>query len=207
MKLLFENWRKFINEQKVFRPDRVGLYLFDFDDTLAVTSCRLNVIYKDGRVEPLATGEFEQRRAELEKAESEGEISFDEFCHLGEEDEFEYLPAMSDFKDVLNNVMKQGSFMKNEVAILTARQPQVEVPIKNKLEKDQGIPGASYRVYGVEGGGPQKARKVVELLNAGNYDFVYFADDSQDNLDAVGRVVADYGIEYQPVLVAHGGLR
>ena len=115
MKLLFENWRKFLNEQQVFRPDRVGLYLFDFDDTLAVTSCRLNVIYKDGRVEPLATGEFEQRSAELENAESEGEISFDEFCHLGEEDEFEYLPAMSDFKDVLNNVMKQGSFMKNEV--------------------------------------------------------------------------------------------
>jgi hypothetical protein len=57
MKLLLENWRKFLNEQQVFRPDRVGLYLFDFDDTLAVTSCRLNVIYKDGRVEPLATGE------------------------------------------------------------------------------------------------------------------------------------------------------
>ena len=207
MKLLFENWRRFLKEQKVFRPDRTGLYLFDFDDTLARTSCRLNVIYKDGRVEPLATGEFEQRRAELEKAESEGEISFDEFCHLGEEDEFDYLPGIEDFKDVLNNVMRQGSYMENEVAILTARQPQVEVPIKNKLEKDQGIPGASYRVYGVEGGGVLKARKVAELLDAGNYDFVYFADDSQDNLDAVGSAVVDYGIEYQPVLVAHGGLR
>ena len=97
--------------------------------------------------------------------------------------------------------------MKNEVAILTARMPQVEVPIKNKLEKDQGIPGASYRVYGVEGGGERKAAKVTELLNAGNYDLVYFADDSQDNLDAVGSVVVDYGIGYQPVLVAHGGLR
>ena len=97
--------------------------------------------------------------------------------------------------------------MKNEVAILTARQPQVEVPIKNKLEKDQGIPGASYRVYGVEGGGTRKAAKVVELLNAGNYDFVYFADDSRDNLDAVGSIVADYGIKYQPELIAHGGLR
>ena len=207
MKLLFENWRKFLNEQAAFRPDRVGLYLFDFDDTLARTSCRLNVIYKDGRVEPLATGEFEQRRTELEKAESEGEISFDEFCHLGEEDEFEYLPAIEDFRKVIDDVMKQGSYMENEVAILTARQPQVEVPIKNKLEKDQGIPGPSYRVYGVNGGGVQKARKVAELLDAGKYDFVYFADDSQDNLDAVGSVVVDYGIEYQPVLVAHGGLR
>ena len=76
-----------------------------------------------------------------------------------------------------------------------------------RKEKYQGIPGASYRVYGVEGGGARKAAKVVELLNAGNYDFVYFADDSQDNLDAVGSVVVDYGIEYQPVLVAHGSLR
>ena len=207
MKLLFENWRKFLNEQQVFKQDRVGLYLFDFDDTLAVTSCRIHVVYKDGRTEPLPTGEFEQRRAELEAAESEGEISFDEFCHLGEEDEFEYLPAVENFRKVIDDVMKQGSYMENEVAILTARQPQVEVPIKNKLEKDQGIPGPSYRVYGVNGGGVQKARKVAELLDAGNYDFVYFADDSQDNLDAVGRVVADYGIEYQPVLVTHGGLR
>ena len=47
----------------------------------------------------------------------------------------------------------------------------------------------------------------MEVLNAGNYDFVYFADDSQDNLDAVGSVVVDYGIEYQPVLIAHGALR
>ena len=52
----------------------------------------------------------------------------------------------------------------------------------------------------VEGGGARKAAKVADLLGAGNYDFVYFADDSQDNLDAVGSVVVDYGIEYQIVV-------
>ena len=179
MKLLFENWRKFLNEQRIFKPKRAGLYLFDFDDTLAVTSCT--------------------------PSEEGGEITYDEFCHLGEEEKFDYLPEINSFKSVIDGVMKQGSYMENEVAILTARQPQIEVPIKNKFETEQGIPAASYKVYGVEGGAGPKARKVAELLDTGKYDFVYFVDDLQTNLDAVGLVVDSYGIEYQPVLVAHEG--
>lgn len=197
MKLLLENWRKFLKEEVALKPDRNGLYLFDFDDTLAVTSCRIEVTYKDGSTERLPTEEFEKQRKELEKAKENEEISYEEFCHLGEEEEFDYLPEMENFKRLINDVIKQGTYMENEVAILTARQPEIETPLKNKLEKEQGIPSASYKIFGVSGGGAPKANKVRELLDTGKYDYVYFVDDSLNNLNAVSEVVEEYNIEFQ----------
>ena len=212
MKLLLENWRKYLAEEDIFRPDRRGLYLFDFDDTLAVTSCEVNVEYRDEdgeiiKVEPLPTGEFEQQRQEIEAAGHT--ISFDEFCHLGKRAEFRYLEMFDEFKRVLDEVSQtREKYQNNDVIILTARYSEIEDPIKTRFE-EEGIPDV-YQVEGVEGGGPAKAAEVEKRLgdrDKPNYDFVYFADDSQDNLDAVGFVVTNFGIEYQPVLVAHGGLR
>jgi len=209
LKLLFENWRKYLAED-VFRPGRRGLYLFDFDDTLAVTSCEVSVEYRDEdgeiiKVEPLPTGEFEQQRKEIEAAGHT--ISFDEFCHLGKRAEFRYLEMFDEFKRVLDEVSQtREKYENNDVIILTARYSEIEGPIKTRF-KEEGISDKIYQVEGVEGGGPAKAAEVEKRLgerDKPNYDFVYFADDSQANLDAVGAVVEGYGIEYEHVLVAHG---
>lgn len=50
MKLLFENWRKFLNEEK--------LRVFDFDDTLAMTDSEIILVKSDGSKENLTPAEY-----------------------------------------------------------------------------------------------------------------------------------------------------
>ena len=50
MKLLFENWRKFINEEK--------LRVFDFDDTLAHTDAKVILQKPDGSTQILSPAEY-----------------------------------------------------------------------------------------------------------------------------------------------------
>ena len=53
------------------------------------------------------------------------------------------------------------------------------------------------KIFGVSGGGAPKANKVRELLDTGKYDYVYFVDDSLNNLNAVREDVAENNIEIQ----------
>jgi len=177
MKLLFENWKKFLNESK--------LRVFDFDDTLVTTSSMVELTLADGSKRKLTSGEF----AAYEPAEGEHydeETAFVEFEDVHDAEEIKQIA------NILRGVVAAGTEGR-KIAILTARSAAAQEPIADFLENILAPLDSSVIeiVTLASADSEDKKNWVKSQIEAGANDVEFF-DDSEKNVAAVGSLKEDF---------------
>ena len=172
MKLILENWREYLREDK--------LRVFDFDDTLAYTDSKILLRKADGTTLEQTPGEW----AVYEPQEGD-EFDFSQF-----QGELINPREMKAYTDILRNVLGAGSEGRKTV-ILTARTEGAAQGITNFLE-DIGIDPTSLELVTLGSSDPQdKARWIEQRIGEG-YDDILFFDDSSKNINAVAALEKKY---------------
>ena len=138
------------------------LYIFDFDDTLAITDSRVKIIMKASGEEILMTSR--------------------EFAHYP----FNYNTMDVDFGDFARadgtlikatiEIMQQAIIDGADVHIVTARA--VAPPVKEFLEKELGMSPPVVATAGSAGKSPW----LTNRLNSGEYDRVVVFEDCEKNI-------------------------
>ncbi len=189
MKLLLENWRKFVNES--YEPITT-LRIFDFDETIAHTRSETRVKAPDGSSASLRNQkEFEAYMQAA--ARREGVSSFDPVAEL---QRLGYEIDLSDFSivkepdeiSVVTNLMRQ--FPPNsKTYIMTARRGQSLGPIMEYLDQ---IDIDSSQVRPIATQGESKGDVMVTMIKnklmpdgKSNIDRIEYYEDSQKNIDDV----------------------
>ena len=189
MKLLLENWRKFINED--YEPITT-LRIFDFDETIAHTRSETRVKAPDGSEATLRNQkEFEEYMNSA--AEKEGIDAFDAVDVLIE---LGYQIDLSDFSIVkdpdeitlVTDIMRDFP-SDSKTYIMTARRGQSLGPILDYLE-DIGIDPANVRPIATQGEskGDVMAHMMRQRLmpdGKSNINRIEYYEDSQKNIDDV----------------------
>ncbi len=175
MKLLLENWRKFLNESK--------LRVFDFDDTLATTTSKVKLTQADGSKRNLTPDEF--ATYELQPGESyDEETAFIEFADVRDGEEIRQIA------NILRNVVDAGTEGR-KIAILTARSAEAQQPIANFLE-EIGVDSSKVEIMTLSSTDPQDKKDWIKREIQAGADDIEFFDDSQDNVAAVESLKDDY---------------
>jgi hypothetical protein len=189
MKLLLENWRKFIAED--YEPVTT-LRIFDFDETIAHTRSETRVTSPDGSTATLGNQkEFE----EYMKAAAAKE-NIETFDPVRDLQEIGYDIDLSDFSivkspdeiEVVTRIMRQFT-EKSRTYVLTARRGQSLGPIMDYLD-EINIDSSQVRPIATQGeskGDVMVAMMKNKLLPNGksNINRIEYYEDSQKNIDDV----------------------
>jgi hypothetical protein len=190
MKLLLENWRKYLNEE--MEEPITTLRIFDFDETIAHTESETRVRAPDGSTEVLRNQkEFEEYMREA--AAKEGIDSFDPVSDL---QEIGYQIDLNDFSIVKNpeeitvvtDIMKQ--FPENsKTYVMTARRGAAIGPILAYLD-DIGVDSSQIRPIATKG--ESKGDVMVKMMGnkimksgKSNINRIEYYEDSQRNINDV----------------------
>tara|TARA_A100001391_G_scaffold197285_1_gene177175 strand:- start:581 stop:1267 length:687 start_codon:yes stop_codon:yes gene_type:complete len=195
VKLLLENWRKFIAEN--YEPVTT-LRIFDFDETIAHTESETRVTAPDGSTATLRDQkEFEEYMNAA--AEKEGIDAFDAVDGLINAG---YKIDLSDFSIVKNpleiklvtDVLRNFS-ENSRTYILTARRGKSLGPILDYLD-EIGIDSSKIRPIATAG--ESKGDVMVKMLSnkimpdgKSNINRIEYYEDSQKNIDDVLAKVCD----------------
>ena len=171
MKLLLENWRKYLNESK--------LRVFDFDDTIAKSDSNIHITTDTGEKISMTPGEYATH-----KINSDYEYDFSEF------DEVINPREIKQITNIVRNAINAGTEGR-EIAILTARAPEAEEAIRNYLESLE-LDTSKITFVLLGDSDPQaKANWVANRIESGATDVLFF-DDSGKNVDAVEALANKY---------------
>ena len=190
MKLLLENWRKFITEE--FEPITT-LRIFDFDETIAHTRSETRVKAPDGSEATLRDQkEFEEyMNAAAAKEGVEAFDAVDALMELG------YQIDLSDFsivKDpdeitIITDILR--NFPENsKTYIMTARRGNSISAIIDYLD-EIGIDAGEVRVIATQGDSKgdvmatMMAQKIMKDTGKSNINKIEYYEDSQKNIDDV----------------------
>jgi len=195
MKLLFENWRKFITEME---EPITTLRIFDFDETIAHTESETRVKAPDG-TETALRGQEEFEEYMSAAAAEEGIEAFDAVDALVERG---YQIDLSDFSIVkdpaeitlVTDVMR--NFPENsKTYIMTARRGKSLGPILDYLD-EIGIDSSQVRPIATQG--ESKGDVIAHMIGQkimedgkSNINRIEYYEDSQKNIDDVLRKVCD----------------
>jgi len=163
------------------------LYIFDFDDTLALSDAMVVVTHEDDTVSNLSSGEY----ATYQTAPGD-EFDFEQFHG--------YPP---NGRIVQKTFSKLENALKNnppeDVVILTAREYCDPII---KFLKDNGI-SIMPTMKCVGGSDPAlKGSYVAERISDGGHTAVYVFEDSMDNLAAIENAIASFdSLQYYPTHV------
>ena len=189
MKLLLENWRKFITEEV---EPITTLRIFDFDETIAHTRSETRVKAPDGTEATLSDQqEFEEYMSAA--AAREGIEAFDAVDALME---LGYEIDLSDFSIVKDpeEIVIVTDIMRNfpedsKTYIMTARRGTSLAPIMDYLE-DIGIDSNQVRPMATQG--ESKGNVIAHMIGQkimedgkSNINRVEYYEDSQKNIDDV----------------------
>jgi len=164
MKLLFENWRKYITESK--------LRVFDFDDTLAKSDSKIHITTDTGEKIVMTPAEYATHTQNANY-----EYDFSEFSQVINPREIKQIT------NIVRNALNAGTEGR-EIAVLTARAPAAEPAVRKYLE-DIGLDTSKITFELLGDSDPQaKARWVANRIDAGATDVLFF-DDSGNNVAAV----------------------
>jgi hypothetical protein len=190
MKLLLENWRKFVNEE--MEEPITTLRIFDFDETIAHTKSNTYVTDPNGNEETLRNQkEFEdymKKAAEAESIETFDpvrdlqalgyDINLKDFSIVKEPDEITVVT------DILRNFPEDS-----KTYILTARRGDSIGPIIDYLEQI-GMPKDQIRVMATQG--ESKGDVMVTMMKnkimsdgKSNINRIEYYEDSEKNIDDV----------------------
>jgi len=190
MKLLLENWRKFLIEE--MDEPITTLRIFDFDETIAHTESETRVTAPDGSTATLHDQkEFEEyMNAAAAKEGVEAFDAVDALMELG------YKIDLSDFsivKDpdeitIVTDIMRENPD-NAKTYIMTARRGNSIGPIIDYLD-EIGIDGGKVRVIATQG--DSKGDVIIKMLSnkimpdgKSNINRVEYYEDSQRNIDDV----------------------
>ena len=155
------------------------LYIFDFDDTLALTDSMIVVIKPDG-------SRLELDSAEFAKYEAEPTDQFD-FSQFGEGNPITGNLINSTVQDLQAAMASAGP---DSVYIVTARS--AGQPVEDFLAS-MGI--QSPPVVATTGSAG-KAPWLRDKLESGPYTAVYVYEDCRQNISMLGKVVDDFNAEF-----------
>lgn len=200
MKLILENWRKFIKED--YEPVTT-LRIFDFDETIAHTRSETRVTAPDGSTATLRDQkEFEEyMQAAAAKEGVEVFDAVDVLIELG------YQIDLSDFSIVKEpeEIAVVTDIMKNFTAdsrtyLLTARRGNSLGPIMDYLD-EIGVDSSQVRPIATQGeskGDVMIAMMKNKIMDNGksNINRIEYYEDSQKNIDDVLiKVCEDLGLD------------
>jgi len=171
MKLLIENWRKYINESK--------LRVFDFDDTIVKSDSKIYVTTDDGKEMVMTPEEYA-----VHTINPEYEYDFTEFDYVINPREIQQIT------NILHNTIDAGTDGR-EIAILTARHENAEKPIRKYLESI-GIDTSkiTFALLG-DSAAERKAAWIASRIEDGATDVLFF-DDAGKNVKAVQALADEY---------------
>ena len=190
MKLLFENWRNFINEE--MEEPITTLRIFDFDETIAHTRSETRVKAPSGSETTLRDQqEFEEYiNAAAAKEGVEAFDVVDALIELG------YQIDMSDFSivkepheiSVITNIMREFP-PDSKTYVVTARQGASLGPIMDYLD-ELGIDSSQVRPIATQGESKGDVMTIMmrnKLMDNGksNINRIEYYEDSQKNIDDV----------------------
>ena len=182
MKLLFENWRRYLKEEQ--ETPITKLRVFDFDDTLIHTLSK--AIVRDKKGKKIRTLDSQEEFEAYEKTKGkEFPLDFSEFIKVDKES----TPIKKIIKIFRNLVEHPGKDRK--VMIITARMSEAVPEIKDYLENlKPPIDLTDVEVVGT--GGDSKAPYVQrELDGLPNVNSFIMFDDSEKNLVEVRAMLKE----------------
>lgn len=155
-------------------PTGKKLRVFDFDDTLVKTNSFIYIKHEDGKQSKLTPGEYA-----VYEPKPNDQFDFSDFQKVTQPQEIKGVTKL--LRTIVN---KEG---ERKVVILTARAAYK--PIKEYL-KDIGLEGIY--VVALADADPQKKADWIEDKIKKGYNDVFFIDDSQKNVAAVGGLKKKY---------------
>ena len=195
MKLLFENWRKFITEME---EPITTLRIFDFDETIAHTRSETRVKAPDGSEATLRDQqEFEAyMNAAAAKEGIEAFDAVDALMELGYEIDLSDFSIVKDPDEIslITDIMREFP-PDSKTYIMTARRGNSLGPILNYLD-EIGIDSSNGRPIATAG--ESKGDVIAKMLSnklmpdgKSNINRVEYYEDSQRNIDDVLSKVCD----------------
>lgn len=165
------------------------LYIFDFDDTLAITDSRVKIIMKGSGEEILMTSrEF----AHYPFNPSTMDLDFGDFAR-----------ADGTLIKATIEIMQQAILDGADVHIVTARS--VAGPVQAFLEKEIGMSPPVVATAGSAGKSPWLTNKLM----SGQYDKVVVFEDCEKNIRSLKNTVQDHNaknstsVEYSAMCILH----
>ena len=185
MKLLIENWRRYLTEQQGKR-----LSIFDFDDTIAATGNFADA-YQAGTDEADMTGpesdKFIKRldTEQTEMAKKTGTVGGVNVVLDFRDFDKEVRSPVGEIKDITNIIRRRLMEPSTQVMVLTARGPDSEDAIQNYLETlEDPIQTGQMIIRGVAGG--DKGLAIASFLQENpGFTEIEFYDDQDKNLKSV----------------------
>lgn len=156
-------------------------YVFDLDDTLIKTECRIEII-QNGVVKRVTPKQFAKYTPK-----STDKIIFAQFNHLIKPKSIEKY-----MRKFLKHLYEPYTY----IAILTARSDIIKDEFLRFLKEQEDVI-AHYRkkvkFFGIDSSDSNdKARIVAEFINRYRLARIHFYDDSKRNIDAVNRLKKVY---------------
>ena len=171
MKLILENWRDYLTEFK--------LRVFDFDDTIAKSDSNIHITTDTGEKIEMTTDEYATH-----KINPDYEYDFSEF------DEVINPREIKQITNIIRNALNAGTEGR-EIAILTARDPAAEGPIRDYIESI-GLDTSKITFALLGSSDPaDKAAWIANKIENGATDVLFF-DDSGKNVEAVNSLSEQY---------------
>jgi hypothetical protein len=181
MKLLLENWRRYLNETKVVIPGDIYeevLAVFDFDETIADTHAKTVVRSKNSGK---ALRRLDQKQLDAQTPKSGEEFDFSEF------DDVDYAEEKKHITDKMKKFIDDPNA---QVVVATARRERAQDSIQRYLDF-LGIPTKSLIIQGLTGGSKgDYIQKIIEKNPS--IKKLYFFDDSEANVQDVWMKVNNF---------------
>jgi HAD superfamily hydrolase (TIGR01509 family) len=164
-----------------------NLRIFDFDDTLVKTKSFIYITHSNGKKSKLTPAQY------ATYTEKPGDVY--DFS------DFEQVKQPEEIKRITNVLRKVVQSSKEPVYILTARS--AAQPIKQYL-KDIGINSNKINVVALASNNPKdKADWIEDMIDNAGYDDIYFADDSQKNVDAAKQMLRRKDVKWRVQHIKH----
>jgi hypothetical protein len=210
VKLLLENWRKYLKESgwsqgPIAEPaarredDKpiTKLRIFDFDETIAYTDSSVRVVTPEGEKLEFDNQEdwdiFLLRTGDVKELEKEGyQFDFSDYSRIKNPEENEMIT-----KIIADLIAANKKIKDRELYIITARGPEAVRPIKRYLRSLDLDPREFAGIIGIEGA---SKRDEIERIVNGHLDVdgvptiksIHFFDDSEIHLSDVRTLKQDF---------------
>ena len=164
------------------------LRIFDFDDTLVKTTSYIYITHSNGKKSKLTPGEYA-----VYNEKPGDEFDFSDFQKVQDPLEIKKITK------VLRRIMQSSG--GDGVYILTARAAYQ--PIKQYL-KDIGVNSNKIFVVALASNNPKdKADWIEKKIDNEGYDDVYFADDSEKNVEATKKMLRGKDVRWRVQHIRH----
>ena len=194
MKLLLENWRKYLAEES--QPIK-KLRIFDFDETIAYTDSEVRATSPEGNEigfpDQEAWDNFIEDMGSVEDAEAAGwSFDFSDYSKVSNPEENEMIT-----KIIADVIAANERNPERELYVITARGPEARGPIRRYLKSLGLNPKAFENVIGLAGA--SKRDEIERIIQKhtdadGNttIESIHFFDDSDIHLADVTQLRADF---------------